>query len=232
MNMHRCWLTLIPVVLLSNIACSGSGGQTPSAPTPAPSTSTASAAITASQTVGVQAATPFTFSVQTTDFEAGALSYRWEFGDDETSSEAAPTHIYSAPGARTVVVTVSNGRQSSRSEMSVTVYTVTGTWESVGGTTIMHLAQSGSAISGDASVESGTVGSPYTGCPITGSVEVGTPAVILLNQPPCPHPVFARLVPMEYRLGLSLDGQGLFGTRTVPVAAAGRPTDPITMHRK
>ena len=222
MNLPSSLLTLMSLALLSNVACAGKS-EGPSAPTP-----TATTTVTASATVGLQAATSFTFSVQPANFEAGALTYRWEFGDGETSTEAGPAHIYSSSGARTVVVTVSNARQSSRSEMAVTIHTVTGRWVSTGGTTTMELTQSGSAITGQASVETGPGEIPYTQCAISGSIQVGTPAVIVLSQPPCAHPVFARLVPFEYRLNMAIDGQIISGTR---VSAVTGTTAQIALRR-
>ena len=221
MNLPSSLLTLMSLALLSNVACAGKS-EGPSAPTP-----TATTTVTASATVGLQAATSFTFP-SNRDFEAGALAYRWEFGDGETSTEAAPAHIYSSLGARTVVLTVSNARQSSRSEMAVTIHTVTGRWVSTGGTTTMELTQSGSAITGQASVETGPGEIPYTQCAISGSVQVGTPAVIVLSQPPCAHPVFARLVPFEYRLNMAIDGQIISGTR---VSAVTGTTAQIALRR-
>ena len=100
-------------------------------------------AVTSSVTSGLQAATAFTFSVQATGFEAGSLAYRWEFGDGATATDAAPTHVYASAGTYTVVVTVSDARQSARSELSVSVHTLTGTWVSTGGTTTLQLTQSG-----------------------------------------------------------------------------------------
>lgn len=158
------------------VSAAGRNAETATAPTP-------TFTVSASQTAGLQAATPFTFSVQAANFEAGALTYRWEFGDGGISTDAAPTYIYSSPGTYTVVVTVSNARQSARSESSVTVHTVTGRWVEGGTlTTTLQLTQSGSGISGE-----GSIGS-WTGCVLTGSVEVGVPAVILLHLPACPHP--------------------------------------------
>ncbi|HJP61217.1 MAG TPA: PKD domain-containing protein [Gemmatimonadaceae bacterium] len=197
-------------MLLTNVACSG-GAESPSAPT---STLTPTTTVTASTTVGVQAATSVRFSAQAANFEAGALSYRWEFGDGETSTDAAPAHIYSSPGTHTVVVTVTNSRQSARAETSLTIYSVTGTWLSIGDTTTMYLTQSGSAITGEASEKNGPGEAPYSQCAISGYVEVGTPAVIFLTQPPCSHPRFAPLAPLDYRLNMTTDGQRLVGLAT------------------
>ena len=107
--------------------------------------------VTPSQTGGVQAASRFTFSVQATGFDAGSLTYRWEFGDGETSNEPAPAHVYTVAGTFTVVVTVSDARQSIRSETTVTVYSVTGTWVSPDARVTMQLTQSGDRVTGASS---------------------------------------------------------------------------------
>ena len=222
----RAWVPLIQSVLLSTIACGGS--ETPTGPTPPVNQATVSA--TASASVGVQGATSFAFSAQPANFNPGALTYRWEFGDGETSSDTAPSHIYSASGTHNVVVSVSSGQQTARGEVSLTVYSVTGRWRSTGGTTTMELTHTGSTITGQASVETGPGEIPYTQCAITGSVVVGTPAVIILNQPPCRHVRFAQLVPSEYRLNMAVGGEILAGTRHT--LAGSRPVDPIELRRQ
>ena len=92
-----------------------------------PSAGTVSA-ITLSQAGGVQAATAFSFSVQVTGFDVGSTSYRWEFGDGQASTDAAPTHTYDSAGTFSVAVTVRDARQSITSETPVTVHSITGTW--------------------------------------------------------------------------------------------------------
>jgi PKD repeat protein len=137
-------------------------------------------AVTASATSGMQAGTPFTFSVQATNFEASSLSFRWEFGDGATSVDPSPTHVYDTAGAFTVVVTVADARQSARSELSVRVQTLTGTWFNsahFGGYTLM-LTQSGSTIVGSETMGGQT-------CPVSGSVQRGS-SEALLTGPVCP----------------------------------------------
>jgi hypothetical protein len=102
-----------------------------------------------SATVGIQAGTAFTFSVQVADFDSGSLSYQWEFGDGGVSNEQAPTHVYQSAGSYPVAVTVSDARQTVRSELSVTVFGVAGTWQHpVAGGTVLQLSQSGTSITG------------------------------------------------------------------------------------
>lgn len=168
--------------------------------------------ITLSQTSGVQAATPFRFSVQATNFAAGATTYRWEFGDGEVSTEAAPTHVYNSSGTFPVSVAVSDGKTSARAESSLTVYTVTGNWLSTGGRVTAQFTQTGASIIGTADWDLNPGIPPYSACVITGSVQVGTPAVIVLNQRSCPHPRLGQLVPIDYRLNMTVDGRTMSGT--------------------
>jgi hypothetical protein len=184
-------------------------------------------AVTASVTSGLQAATAFAFSVQATDFQASSLAYRWDFGDGGTSTDPAPTHVYASPGSYTVVVTVSDARQSARSELSVTVHTLTGMWVSTNLSTTLRLTQSGSTVTGSAALD---VGVGYPDCPLAGSVQGGNPAIVLVQPPGCRSPFNgAMLVPFDYRLDLSPDGHTLSGTRVVP--GRSELTDPAVFRR-
>jgi len=56
-------------------------------------------------------------SVQFTDMSGGVVSdWLWEFGDDSTSTEQNPQHIYAEPGTYTVRLTVSSASGSSTKE--------------------------------------------------------------------------------------------------------------------
>ena len=192
-------------------------------------------AVTPSQTGGVQGASRFTFSVQATGFDAGSVAYRWEFGDGGTSDEASPTHVYTQAGTFTVVVSVSDSRQTVRSETTVSVFSLTGTWTdpngSTGGAVTLYLVQSGTTVTGTSTWERSVV-SPYTGCSLSGTVEPGTPVSIVLNQPPCPHPETPPLVPLIYRLGVVVGGQTLSGTRETAIFPQQNPPAPIRLNRQ
>ena len=57
-----------------------------------------------------QAPLPVTFSsAGSSDPEGAPLSYSWTFGDGATSTQANPTHTYSAPGQYVARLTVSDG---------------------------------------------------------------------------------------------------------------------------
>ncbi len=49
------------------------------------------------------------------------LSYRWDFGDGSTSSEATPSHTYAAEGTYTVTLTLTNAGGTATRTMTVTV---------------------------------------------------------------------------------------------------------------
>jgi gliding motility-associated-like protein len=49
------------------------------------------------------------FPVQFTDLTPGAVSWQWDFGDGNTSTQQNPTHTYASTGNYTVTLTVSTG---------------------------------------------------------------------------------------------------------------------------
>jgi len=196
-------------------------------------------AVTVSTRTGVQAATAFTFAVEAADFDGGSLTYAWEFGDGATTTSATPTHVYQSAGTYTVAVTVSDGRQSARSETSVIVFSLTGTWvgasTSLSGVYTLETSQSGGSITGRSSLPYTAPGQPdvaigqVSNCTLSGTVRNGSPQVVL-TQPPCFIPERNTLLtPIEYRLDLSSDGQTLSGVLTSSVAGA--PTRQLTFRR-
>ena len=215
MNPSRLFLIVLSLAFLSVTACEVNKSGNPSGPsgTPTPPAAQPTAAVTASATGGVQAGSSIGFTVQTENFQPGGLNYNWDFGDGETSSDQAPSHIFFKDGTHTVAVTVSNGQQSARAEVSVDIFGLSGNWLSSGGTTTMRFTQTRNVVVGEASVTSGGGEAPYTGCLVTGSV-TGPPALIVLKQPACAHPRLAPLIPFDYRLGMGVGGQILSGTRT------------------
>ena len=66
------------------------------------------AVITADKTIGK---TPFTVNFsggKSQDFDGDELSYDWNFGDGETSSEENPVHVYAKPGEYRATLTVTD----------------------------------------------------------------------------------------------------------------------------
>ena len=167
---------------------------------------------------GIQAATAFSFSVQATGFATGSLTYQWEFGDGATSSEPTPTHVYPVAGVYTVVASVSDAQRSVRSETSVIVHTVTGRWvgssPTLAGVFTLELTHQSNAIAGLSSRPSvdsvtGLPGPMFSQCPVSGSATSGPPTIVLF-QPTCINGP-SVLLPGEWRLELSADGQNLTG---------------------
>jgi hypothetical protein len=213
----------------------GGGKDSPTTPT----TPTAPAAppgrvtgVTASVSSGLMAATSFAFSAQTADFVAGALTYRWDFGDSTTSSEASPTKVYAAAGTYTVAVTVSDTRQSARSEMSVNVYSLTGRWINPSSGTSYVFTQTGSALTGTTTGTVSTATPPwtFTNCPLSGSVRGSTP-MVAFNRPECRNGASGGqfLFAGDFRLDLAAGGQTLNGETTQPAPFG---TQSITLQRQ
>lgn len=74
----------------------------------------------ASRTVG-NAPLPISFSARTNGPLEGDYRWAWDFGDGETSDEAAPTHVFAQPGAYTVTVTVTEGGSGAAGKATVAV---------------------------------------------------------------------------------------------------------------
>jgi hypothetical protein len=130
-------------------------------------------------------------------------------------------------------VTVNDARQSARSEMSVTVRTLSGTWLGTpvdSSVTTMRLSQTGSSIGALLTVEfSLAVPLVYTDCPASGSVQSGNPVVVTLTSPRCPHPTAPRFAErVVYNLTVSADGQTLSGTETGEFSGS----NPISLRRQ
>ncbi|HWK26457.1 MAG TPA: ThuA domain-containing protein [Solirubrobacter sp.] len=64
---------------------------------------------------------PVQFSVTASDADDDELTYSWDFGDDGTSSAAAPSHTYTAAGSYTARVTVSDGKDEVSRTVPVSV---------------------------------------------------------------------------------------------------------------
>jgi len=62
------------------------------------------------------------FEVSASDPEGNMLTYLWDFGDGNTSTEMSPLHEYTLPGAYTVEVTVSDGTKSKKHTISIDVH--------------------------------------------------------------------------------------------------------------
>jgi PKD repeat protein len=69
----------------------------------------------------VEAHNSVLFQVTASDPEGNLLSYSWDFGDGNSSTEVSPLHEYPSPGEYTVEVTVSDGTKVKRHAITVIV---------------------------------------------------------------------------------------------------------------
>jgi hypothetical protein len=53
------------------------------------------------------------FKVNFTDYSTNASEYKWEFGDNDTSNEANPIHVYHSKGDFLATLTITNGAETS-----------------------------------------------------------------------------------------------------------------------
>ena len=81
-------------------------GTAPAQTTNADPTVTASRSPSGNVRVGV----PIAFSAVGADADGDTLTYAWDFGDGETSTEQNPSHFYLTSGAKTITVVVSDGK--------------------------------------------------------------------------------------------------------------------------
>ena len=75
-----------------------------------------SAVASANPTSGPAPLTVSFSSAGSTDFEGGAITYRWDFGDGATSTQANPSHTYTSSGRYTARLTTSDGTLESVSD--------------------------------------------------------------------------------------------------------------------
>lgn len=107
-------LAVFAMTALVFAAC-GPDNTTPTPPAPGPGTGNEN---TGGETKELKA--DFTFevdalTVQFKDASEGATAYLWNFGDENTSTEASPEHTYDAAGTYTVKLTVQDAAGNSKS---------------------------------------------------------------------------------------------------------------------
>ena len=133
----------------------------------------------ASPSIGLAGSTEIQFSVQdATDPDDDSLTYTWDFGDGASTSSQSASHVYQSAPASKPKVTVSDGKKSASAETSVTIRSMTGTWNANVFGAVFTLTQTGSSVSGAYRDADG----PGT---VTGTVQSSSPRVTLtVNQAP------------------------------------------------
>jgi PKD repeat protein len=61
------------------------------------------------------------FTDQSTDEDNDPLSYFWDFGDEQNSTEKNPVHIYSEDNTYTVILTISDGNETDIESKVITI---------------------------------------------------------------------------------------------------------------
>lgn len=174
-------------------------GSTPTTPTPtapAPDPNRAPVITSASVTpnvalVGID--TPIALQVQASDADNDQLTYLWEFPDGTRSDQRAFSRTFQLGGTWRIRVTVSDGKTSASSELSLNMKTITGSWDvkRTDGTALTNIqtmvfSQNGSSISGvHASSDSST------SCPLSGSIRPNEPQLVF-DVPECPKTLNGR----------------------------------------
>lgn len=127
-------------------------------------------------TVGVQGATPITLLFSGTSHESGSITF--DFGDGTVltarGSDAPPTHVYSQAGTFTVRVTLTAHGQSSSGQTTVTIKSVTGTWNLERTGVVFTLTQNGSTVIGTYTAPTTAITIGGSGS-VTGTVSSQTP---------------------------------------------------------
>jgi hypothetical protein len=166
-----------------------STGTTPTTGTPTtPSTPSNNAPVITSASITPNVAlvgvdTPIALQVQASDADNDPLTYLWEFPDGSRSDQRAFTRTFQLGGTWNIRVTVSDGKTSTSSELTMNMKTLSGRWTlPTSTTTFYELSQGGSGISGTYTFFSSGNGQSFT-CPITGSVRVG--GLVTLHVPYC-----------------------------------------------
>jgi hypothetical protein len=147
-------------------------------PTNEPPTAT----VSVNPSTGLQAATSFAISAQSTDPDGDALTFSWNFGDGTTGSGSSVTKVYNTAGTFTVSVTVSDGEESTNSSGTANVRSMSGTWSGNLGSAAAtfftwNLTQTGTGITGNYFDNTNGSGS------VTGSVSAPN-NILLVNSNP------------------------------------------------
>jgi len=177
-------------------------------PKNSPPTVTGVTASPGSGVVGIASGTDYQFTAQASDPDSGdTLTYEWNFGDGQSSTQSSPTHTYAQAGNFSVTLTVKDKKgESASGGTQVTVVSYSGTWrgtfDNVANsiTFTWNLSQSGANISGSYSDPVNGSGS------VSGQVRQGRDVTLTGRVP--------GFVPFVFGGTLSNDGNQITGTAT------------------
>jgi len=118
--------------------------------------------------------------VATSDADGDPLTYSWDFGDGDTSTQVAPTHVYQRGGVFMIRVAVRDRETVTNAEVPITVKTMDGAWDTPitpDHTADLVFTQVGSSITGyqiwpryELDVLTSTIN-----CPVSGTVMATAP---------------------------------------------------------
>ena len=157
--------------------------------------------------------TPVAFSVDASDPDNDPLTFKWDFGDGGTSTDAKPTHVYNSASTFTVKVTVSDGKvkdaEAPSAQGSATVKSLSASWRSdpvtsVAGTVnmVFALTQTGGSVTGQFTQGAGA--GPIS----AGSIKSSQPQVTFTVTPSLGGQVFQ---PFTFTGNMSGDFNSIIG---------------------
>jgi hypothetical protein len=214
-----------------------STGTTPTTGTPTtPSTPSNNAPVITSATITPNVAlvgvdTPIALQVQASDADNDTLTYLWEFPDGSRSDQRAFTRTFQLGGTWNIRVTVSDGRTSTSSQVTLEMKTMAGSWETFyfsepTGRGQLDLVQTGGAITG----ESFVAVAPYLRCRVNGTVRAVSPQVSMAESQ-CVNVsgTSGFKIPNTFVLNLGSDVDTLVGTSQLDGSSQ---TTAVTLRRK
>jgi PKD repeat protein len=158
------WVALLGLIVV------GCGSNNNGVTTPAPATASnhppsASVAVTPGS-APLASITTVTFTATATDPDGDAVSFAWQFGDSQTASGQAASHVFTDPGTYSVTLTATDSKgAATKIETRVVVKGIAGLWEDSDPRYGFTFSQTGLAFAGVYShdVSGGTFTAPVDG---------------------------------------------------------------------
>mgnify|MGYP000238077676 CR=1 FL=1 len=133
LNLRRCVVGVVAVLLVALGTIAGCGGDSSTPTAPSPTSPTITGVAVSPSGVGIESATPFTFTVQGVSDPDGESTYVWTSTDGQTVPSTTGTvasFIYERSGVFEMRVTVTNSQGVSASAAkAVTITNLTGVWD-------------------------------------------------------------------------------------------------------